>query len=166
MLNNGVIEVLMTNLYHEQRYPIKIFKELYSKRWGVETHYGVQKNTLQLESFSGHKVNTILQDFYASIFIGNLQCIISKQCDKIIIEKTAHRKYRYKVNRNVAIGLMKNRIVKLFIDEKTKVILMELERLFARHLEPVRLDRKYLRTFKNKRLKGKYQTWTNYKRAI
>lgn len=165
-LDNGTTEILMTNLYHEQRYPLAIFKELYFKRWAVETNYNIQKNILQLESFSGHKVNTILQDFYASIFIGNLQSIISKQCDKKITDNTSHRKYRYKINRNVAIGLMKNRVVKLFIIKEIKELLLELEKLFLRHLEPIRPNRKYQRVTKHKRSKGKYQTWTNYKRAI
>lgn len=165
-LDNGTTEILMTNLYHEQRYPLTIFKELYFKRWAVETNYNVQKNIMQLESFSGHKVNTILQDFYASVFIGNLQSIISKQCDKKLIDYTSHRKYRYKINRNIAIGLMKNRVVKLFITKEIKELLLELEKLFLKHLEPIRPGRKYQRTVKNKRFYGKYQTWTNYKRAI
>lgn len=165
-LDNRETEVLITNLYDEAIFPITLFKELYFKRWGIETNYNTQKNTLQLESFSGQKVNTIMQDFYASVFIGNLQSIISKQCDKRLIDKTRHRKYRYKVNRNVAIGMMKNRVVKLFITKTPEQILEELEKLFLKHIEPVRPYRKYERTLKCRRLKGKFQTFTNYKRAI
>jgi len=165
-LNNGITEVLITNLYDEIKYPSTLFKGLYFKRWGVETNYGLQKNTMQLESFSGQKVNTILQDFYASVFIINLQSIISKQCNKKLINKTRHRKQHYKINRNIALGLMKNRIVRLFITQCPHYILKELERLFLNHLEPVRHDRKYERIVKSKRAKGKYQTLTNYKRAI
>ena|ERR1017187_2929848 len=165
-LDTGVTEVLITNLYDETNYPTALFKELYFKRWGVETNCNLQKNTLQLEAFSGQKVNTILQDFYASVFITNLQSIISKQCNKELIHKTKHRKHRYKINRNVAMGMMKNRVVRLFTTKTPKQILLELEKLFLNHLEPIRPHRKYNRVIKCKRTKGKYQTLTNYKRAI
>lgn len=46
------VEVIVTNLW-EQEYPSEVFKELYFKRWGVETNISHQKNILQLESFSG-----------------------------------------------------------------------------------------------------------------
>ena len=96
----------------------------------------------------------------------NLQSIIGKQCEKDIKLQTKHRKHKYKVNRNVAIGTMKHRIVKLFFYTKPKIILEELEKIFLRHLEPIRPNRTYERTTKSKRLIGKYQTLTNYKRAI
>jgi hypothetical protein len=165
-LDIGVTEVLITNLYDETSYPAALFKELYFKRWGVETNCNLQKNTLQLESFSGQKVNTILQDFYASIFIANLQSIISKQCNKKLIHKTRHRKHRYKINQNVAMGMMKNRVVRLFITKSPKQILLELENLFLKHLEPIRPYRRFKREVICKRTKGKYQTLSNYKRAI
>jgi hypothetical protein len=165
-LDNGTIEVLITNLYSQEIYPSALFKELYFKRWGAETNYNMQKNILQLESFSGQKVNNIMQDFYATVFIGNLQSIISKQCDKQLIAKTKHRKYDYKVNRNVAIGMMKNRVVHLFLTKTPEHLLMELEKIFLDHLESIRPNRAYNRIVKNKRANGKYQTLTNYKRAI
>lgn len=165
-LDDGTIEVLITNLYDEQEFPLKIFKELYFKRWGIETNYSTQKNSLQLEAFSGQKVETILQDFYANIFIGNLQSIINKQCENVLEVHTEHRKYRYKINRNVSIGMMKHKIVQLFMSKEPEQILVELQQLFLRNKEPIRPNRKYERTFKNKRMRGKYQTLTNYKRVI
>ena len=107
-----------------------------------------------------------MQDFYATFFIGNLQEILSKPSQIKAKEKTKEHKYEYKINRNVAIGLMKNKIVKLFIDEAPQSILDQLERLFIRHLEPIRPDREYERVVKQKRTKGKYQTFTNYRRAV
>ena len=166
LLDNGIIEILITNLYDKQEYPVKIFKALYFKRWGIETNYNTQKNCLQLESFSGQKVITILQDFYASIFVGNLQSVVNKQCETKLEYINKKRKYLYKVNKNVSIGMMKNRIVSLFIAQNPEQILQELENLFLQNLEPIRPNRKYERRVKSKRTKGKYQTLTNYKRAI
>lgn len=166
LLDTGETEVLITNLYDKKEFPTLLFKEIYFMRWGIETSYGTQKNTLQLESFSGQKVETILQDFYANIFIANLQSIISKQCEPKITEQTKHRKHKYKVNRNIAIGTMKHRIVKLFLYKKPREVLEELEEIFLRNIEPIRPNRKYKRVIRARRMKGKYQTLTNYKRAI
>jgi hypothetical protein len=165
-LKGGQTEILITNLFDTEEFPRKIFKALYFKRWGIETNYDAHKNKIQLESFTGHKVNTIMQDFYATFFIGNLQEILSKPSQIRAKEKTKDHKYEYKINRNVAIGLMKNKIVRLFIDEAPQSILDQLERLFIRHLEPIRPDREYERIVKHKRKKGKYQTFTNYRRAV
>ncbi len=166
LLDTGETEILITNLYNKQLYPTVLFKQIYFMRWGIETNYDTHKNILQLELFSGHKVETILQDYYATIFVANLQSIISKQCELEITLRTKHRKHQYKVNRNVAIGTMKHRIVKLFLNRKPRDILEELEKIFLRHIEPIRPDRKCKRYCKTRRLKGKYQTFTNYKRAI
>jgi hypothetical protein len=165
-LKSGQTEILITNLFDREEFPLRIFKALYFKRWGIETSYDAHKNKIQLESFTGHKVNTIMQDFYATFFIGNLQEILSKPSQIRAKEKTKGYKYEYKINRNVAIGLMKNKIVKLFIDQDPQSILNHLENLFLRHLEPVRPGREYERVVKQKRRKGKYQTFTNYRRAV
>ena len=166
MLKNGSKEILITNLDDTKEFPLRIFKALYFKRWGIETNYDTLKNKLQLESFTGHKVNSIMQDFYANFFIANLQEILSKPIQARINEKTKHRKHQYKVNKNVAIGLMKNKVVQLFISHDPKMILQQLENMFFRHLEPVRPNREYQRTNKYIQLNGKYQTLTNYRRAI
>jgi len=154
VLKDGFTEVLITNLYDEKQYPTKIFKSLYFTRWGIETNYGTQKNKLQLECFSGYKVNSILQDFYANIFVNNLQSIISKPAEQGAATKTSNRKYTYKINQNVSIGIMKHKIAELFTTENPEDILTELEALFLRNLEPVRPDRSYERVVKDKRKNG------------
>ena len=165
-LADGSTETLITSLLDEVEYPQSIFSDLYFKRWGIETSYSIRKNNLQMEVFSGYKVNTVLQDFYAGIFVGNLQNILSKPAQSSITQSTKGRKYHYKTNKNVALGLLKRHIVKIFIEQDPKQIVIDLERLFRRYIEPVRPARSYPREVKGKRTKGKYQTLTNYKRAI
>lgn len=165
-LDTGETEILITNLCDNKLYPTDLFKQIYFMRWGIETEYEKQKNTLQLEIFSGHKVETIFQDYYANMLVANLQSIISKQCEQEIILQTGHRKHKYKINRNVAIGTMKHKIVKLFLNKDPSEIIEELGNIFLRHIEPIRPDRKYKRSCRAKRLNGKYQTYTNYKRAV
>lgn len=165
-LQNGETEILLTNLFDRVKYPTKIFKELYFKRWGIETNYNAQKNYLQLECFSGTKVNSILQDFYAAVFVGNLQSILSQSFEETILKQTKHRKHSYQLNRNIAIGLMKNRIPRLFLDRNPKRMLQELLQLQQQYYEPIRIGRSFKRRKMRSKPLGKHQTLTNYKRAI
>lgn len=165
-LGNGKIEVLATNLYEEKDYCAELFKELYFKRWGIETSIGIQKNYLQIEIFSGQTVETIHQDFYASIFTLNLHSLLIKQCDEDIEKINQKRKHEYKINRNVTLGFLKGEIVKIFINYEPEEIIKRLKKEFIKAIEPIRPNRTYPRKVKLKRMKGKYQTFTNYKRAI
>ena len=135
-------------------------------RWKIEISYGKQKNQLQMEIFSGHRVVCIEQDYAAGLFVANLQSIIEKQCDLEVKEISANRCYEYKINRNVSWASLKNRILKLFIQSNNSLtILIELQNLFIRNIEPVRPLRHSPRSLP-KRKRGKYQTFTNYRRAI
>ena len=76
ILDNGEIEVLATSLLDEEKYPTHIFKELYCKRWGIETNYSRPKNHIEISNFTGYSTQSILQDFYANAFIANIQRIL------------------------------------------------------------------------------------------
>ena len=56
-------------------------KELYAKRWGIETKYGFVKNKLQLENFSGKTVIAVKQEFYAAVYLANLCTAVTKVAD-------------------------------------------------------------------------------------
>jgi len=165
-LPSGEIEILLTNLYNEQLYTIDDLNYLYGMRWGIETSYGMQKNQLQLEQFSGHRVICIQQDFHASVFVANLQSLINKQCEDYLQRTNLKRKYDHKINRNISWGALKNNIVKLFFNNEPLDLLLNLQHVFERYTEPIRPGRRYLRTAKVKFRRGKYRTLTNYKRAI
>ena len=166
-LDSGETEVLITNLYDEQLFSIKDLSYLYSLRWGIETCYGKEKNQQQLEIFSGHRVICIYQDYYATLFVANIQSLIEKQSKDYLSAVSKRRTYQYKINRNVSWSVLKNTIFKLFIEEADpKQLLLYLQHLFEICLEPVRPNRKVKRVKKNRRMYGKYQTVTNYKRAI
>lgn len=76
------------------------------------------------------------------------------------------RKYQYQINRNVSWAALKNNIIKLFLENDSQGVLLHLQKLFQQNIEPIRPGRTYLRVIDYKRKKGKYQTYTNYKRAI
>lgn len=166
LLKTGKVEILLTSLYDEQKYTLEDFKYLYGLRWNIETTYGIQKNQQQMEQFSGHRVICIEQDYAAGIFVSNLQSLVEKQSGSYIKQISKSRKYNYKINKNVSWAYLKHNIIKLFLEEDSEKILKEMQRHFQRNIEPIRPGRQYERHRKAKRSKGKYQTLTNYKRAI
>ncbi|PXY42068.1 hypothetical protein DMB65_05765 [Flavobacterium cheongpyeongense] len=95
-----------------------------------------------------------------------MQSIIEKQCESYLKIKNKIRKHDYQINRTLSIGSMKNKIVVLLLTEQPKVVLLELQNLFQRHLEPIRMNRNYERKKSKIRQSGKYKSITNYKRAI
>ncbi len=165
-LPDGEQEILLTDLYDEKLYSVKDLKYLYGLRWGIETAYNKQKNQQQIEQFSGHRVICIQQDYAASLFVANLQSLIEKQCEDYLHGINLKRKHRYRINRNVSWASLKHTIIQLFLAEEPEKILQQLQKAFERNIEPVRPGRKYRRSTKVRRLNGKYQTFTNYKRAI
>lgn len=165
-IGKGEPEILITSLLDAKRYPRNCFKELYGCRWGSETQFDKVKNKLQMEIFSGHKSAAIYQDFFATVLAANLHNLIVRSCDDELEEANEKRTVPKAINQNVSLGLLKGRLIILFVSETPQVIFEELKRLFLGHLEPVRPGRTFPRTKAIRRLKGKYQTFTNYRRAI
>jgi hypothetical protein len=165
-LSGGQTEVLSTNLFDRNKFSLADLSYLYSLRWPIETCYGKEKNQQQLEQFSGHRVICIEQDYHAGIFTANIQSLTEKQSEEYLNAVSGRRKHRYKINRNVSWAALKHNIVRLFLSENPDRILSRLQELFELSLEPVRPGRKFERKKKTTRLNGKYQTLTNYKRAI
>jgi hypothetical protein len=158
-------EVLITNLWEDEGYCSSIFKDLYFMRWGIETNIALQKNIMQLESFSGLNVNAVEQDFYATIFMSNLQSALIKQPQKNIDEKVNTRKYPIKINKNKSFGMLKSNLVELFIQNKSETILKKLYDFFLKEILPIRKNRKFERVKKNIHSHSKYKTYTNFKPA-
>jgi hypothetical protein len=165
-LSNGQTEILITNLYDEKLYSEKDLNYLYGLRWRIETAYYKQKNQQQLEQFSGHRVICIQQDYLATLFVANVQSLIEKQCEQNLDQLSRRRKFNYKINRNVSWALLKGNIVKLFCRGTPREILMQLQQEFITNVEPLRPGRHNQRHKRKRRITGKYQTFTNYRRAI
>jgi hypothetical protein len=157
------VEVLITNLWEEEGYQAQEFKDLYFKRWGVETNISIQKNILQLESFSGLTARSVLQDFYATVMITNLHSILIKDAQETIENTIKDEKYPKKVNKNKSIGKLKGKLVSLFMYNDTEAILKVLHDKFVKDVIPVRKGRSYKRTRINVKSKSKHKTFTNYK---
>lgn len=144
-LQGGEQVLLLTTLLDKKEFPISFLKEVYGMRWGVETRYDVLKNVLQVEYFSGLTQGAILQDFYISLFLMNMQALLNNELQEEIKAKYSHRKYEYQLNLAVAIGHLKKNVVQLFSSKEPKEILTELKDRFLQHVEPIRPGRKFVR---------------------
>jgi hypothetical protein len=110
----------------------------------VETFYDELKNKLRIEHFSGYSNQSILQDFKAALFVSNVQTLIFSELEEDLKESNRDKKYDYKVNTNISYGLLKDRVVTLFLDKKPTGIdiVEELKSLYKSHLVPIRTNRK------------------------
>lgn len=113
-LDEDTTETLITNIFNTD-YTINDFKELYFKRWGIETKYGEIKNRLNIENFSGKKPIAIEQDFYATLFISNIVAAFKEEVDCLITEDSERKKSnkKYQANRNYLIGIIVSNILEL-----------------------------------------------------
>lgn len=146
-LANGQVEILMTSLMDPKVYPNAIFKSLYQKRWGVETFYDQLKNKLKVEHFSGYSNQSILQDFYAALFISNVQTLIVAEMEDDIAIQNKNRKYDYKINTNISYGLLKNRVLEIFFSKEISMenAIQDIKKLLLEHQVPIRPNRSFER---------------------
>jgi Transposase DDE domain len=158
------IEVIATNLWEEEGYEADLFKELYAMRWAIETNIGFQKNLLQLESFSGRKVHTVLQDFYATIFVANLHSLLIKEGQQLLDEQKHNGKYARKINNNRAQGEIRRNMTALFFSKRLVPVLKRLTAYVIKYPICKITGRKVDRIAKNKH-RNKHRTFTNYKAA-
>ena len=172
-LPDGTVEVLVTNLWEEEGYDYKIFGELYFKRWGVETAIGTAKNLLQLECFSGLTVNSVCQDFYATVFMANLtalfaeQAITDENADPALYTRKATKTksaWPKKTNMNKACGKLRQSLVQLFMSTDPASIIKSLIVYLQRHKIPIIKGRSYDRKRKRRQMLCKHKTFNNYKR--
>lgn len=149
-LANGEVELLLTSLIDRKTYNKEDFKEVYNKRWGVETYFDRIKNQLEIESFSSTKEIGVKQDFYGIIFLSTLESVLGRE-ENIELQKICQeqeRKYEYKLNKSVTYSAILENVVEMFLDEGKPVekVLDDLKIIFRTGQSPIRPGREYKRT--------------------
>jgi hypothetical protein len=143
ILNTGEVEIVATSLTEEEFRACE-FKELYHFRWGVESFFLKVKERLSLENFTGKTAEAVRQDFWATIFLTNLESILTEDTDKKLEEKPTKNKQT--VNSSVSYNLIKNSAFTLLTQEEPiDVILEKLTQLFLTNPLQVRPKRHSLR---------------------
>jgi hypothetical protein len=154
VLDNGTIEVLATNVLDNNVLQTNDFKELYAKRWGIETFYHIIKNRLCLENFTGNSALSIKQDFFVTMFLSNYESLMTYDINNEIKEKTANNKHSAKVNKSVSFNTIKQKSFELFYsDMDIDGLLENMQKLFLQNsvlIRPNRASKKRLDKDKDK----------------
>lgn len=148
VLNTGEIEQLITNLEYDE-FSYDDIVELYKKRWGIETLYYSLKSKLETEKFTSSFKVLIEQDFFSSVLVFNLIQSMVKEAE----EKIDKNKYKHEmtINENMAIGLFKNEMIYIMLeqnDNKRLELYNKLINKISKYKIPIRKDRKYKINFR------------------
>jgi hypothetical protein len=131
-LSTGELEVLATNLLDEAAYPTEEFAQLYHFRWGIETYYGLIKGRLDLENFTGRSPEAVRQDIHATIFLSNLESVLTRSADDQLQSHSQSLQHRQQVNHAVCFHALKSQMIALLLSqEPIPQTLAKLQRLFA-----------------------------------
>ena len=139
-ISENSYEVIITNLTKE-KFPIEKIKEIYHKRWGIETSFRELKYAVGLTNFHSKKVNYIIQEIFARLTTYNFCEIITTHA---VIQQES-RKYKYQVNFNVAISICMQ-----YLRCRNVVSPPDVEALIKKYILPVRNGRKDPRKVKTK----------------
>lgn len=142
-LPDGKLEVLVTTLLEETRYPTGEFLEVYHWRWPHETYYSMLKGRLDLENFSGKTAEAVRQDFHATVLLCNLETVLIQPAAVRVQEQSIDHKYPKKVNQADAYHALKDQLLELlYSDTPAEEVVRKLQSWFMGNPIPVRLDRK------------------------
>jgi len=140
VFDNGEQAAFMTNMSEGSASDIK---RLYRKRWSIEKKYHTLKNKLKFESVTGKASIYVKQDFWAQMLVSNIvQDLINEaECHAAKKAKKKRLKYEVRVNENIAIGLFKEKFIRLTMEEDDRQKAEMYRQLIAdmeRNIVPVR----------------------------
>ncbi len=137
-ISNNAYEAVITNL-NQDDFPPDELKELYKKRWGIETSFRELKYAVGLTHFHAKKQEYIEQEIYATMIMYNFSEMITSH---VVIQ---HRdsQYEYQVNFTVAIHICRHFF-------RNNVPLPDVEALILKNILPIRPSRKDIRKIRYK----------------
>lgn len=129
-LPSGAYEYLITNLDPDLFPPDKI-KDLYHRRWDIETAFRALKYVLSLNAFHSKKAEFIRQEVFARLILYNLCCLIATHA--ALSRRT--RSYVYKVNFSTSVAICRH----FFLSSDSSP--PDVVKLIRQHLVPIRPGR-------------------------
>ena len=108
-------------------------RDLYNRRWGIETSFRDIKYAAGMLFFHSRKKQLVLQEIYAKLILYNFSEAITRG----IVTRKAERKYMYSINFALAISLC----VEFLWRCKQKNPMNDLENVLTRYLIPIRPGR-------------------------
>ena len=138
-ITDDTYECIITNLDRKEFF-VEEIKELYNKRWGIETSFRELKYAIGLSALHSKKRELIKQEIYARVLLYNFS---QRIVQKIKIDKKK-RKYTYQVNFTRAFHLVREFL------RKTSGNPLDVESLIAKEILPIRPNRSNTRNLKHK----------------
>lgn len=135
-LSDGTYECVVTNLPKDEFPPDKL-RDLYYRRWGIETSFRKLKYTIGLMNFHSRKPNYIKQEIWAKLIAYNATELMIQH---VVIDNTKGRKHRYKVSFTAAAH-----ICRIYLRLTTEIDSIDVMALLLKELIPVRNDRQFKR---------------------
>lgn len=158
ILDNGEKELLISSLLDRRSYSANDLKNLYGLRWRKEENYKWYKVGMELENFSGNSELAIEQEIWATVFTANIASLIMEEAQVEIDQEHSVKelKHKYKINKRIAIGSLKDKLVKVLFEEGGDISSFcdNLKNEFKKNLCPVREGRSFKRTRKSRRKYG------------
>lgn len=81
-----------------------------------------------MEQFKEYRVICMQQDYVAELFVANLQSLIEKQSERYLHNVNKQRKHIYRINRNISWASLYHQIVRLFLHQSSRQILILLQK--------------------------------------
>ena len=150
-LDSGQKEYIITSLIDQNRFSYSDIFTMYGMRWNIEEGYKFYKNIAEIENFSGKSKIAIEQDFYATIFACNISTLLMLEAQDEVEEANSEKKlkYKYKINRNILVGTVKNEILDVLLGEQDLNEYCErLKNRIKKNLIPIHPGRRFPRVFK------------------
>lgn len=76
---DGTLSILLSSLKDKKKYSASSMRNLYYKRWQIESHYRDEKCSMDLEHFHSKSVNGIKQELFASLIMMTMTRILMHQ---------------------------------------------------------------------------------------
>ena len=131
----GCFENIITNL-SEREFDFEDFKDLYHLRWNEENSFRDLKYPLCLKAFHSKKYDYIVQEIWARAILHNFS---SEIISSVEIEKK-DTKHKYQANFAEAFKTCRD-----FLRIHDGGTIIEVERLIAKNIEPIRPGRSFAR---------------------
>ena len=141
----GEPSYMVTSLVDTNDYSYKEFDWLYHQRWFIEEDYKVKKVHLELENFSGHSVEAVMQDIHAKVLTQNIGAVLIACLDKAVEEYSSKTKHVYKVSMKATLSKMKDQLVRILHGPDPREAINRLLDHIFKDLSPFRPGRSFPR---------------------
>jgi hypothetical protein len=146
-LASGELEVLLTSLLDQEKFPLADISKIYFLRWHIEECYKRLKIGTELENFSGVHLEAVLQEFWAHLVMCNTLSLY--MCDNQGFWDPDNTP-EYRLNFSVLFGSMRELLQKVIVGKSSSKQFQKLfNRIASRAKVKVRPGRLYSRHMVN-----------------